>query len=126
MPDGRMQSADYKTAEAGFNYHHRGVCPSFTAHKIKKWDLLNSAGPIFIVQAFFTCNRTQCSTKIIYFGNPYSLSGLLTRIRLRVVTSGAHTVNRSSSMASSGLLSSFSVGCGQSLPQTTCPGAVLI
>ena len=52
MPDGRMQSPDCEIAGAEFNYDHRGVCPSFTAHKIKKWDLLNFASPIFIAQAF--------------------------------------------------------------------------
>ena len=45
-------------------------------------------------------------------------------MRVRVASSGAHSVSRSNSTASLGL--SFSVGCGQSLAQTMRSGALLM
>src|SRR6187455_691577 len=38
------------------------------------------------------------------FGKPYNVSGFATRTRLRIASFGTHTVKRSSSSASSGLL----------------------
>src|SRR5271154_6477318 len=55
--------------------------------------------------------------------NRYNATGLATRMRLRTASSGAQSVKRSNRVASSGLASAFSVGCGQSLPQTIRSGA---
>src|SRR2546423_1854245 len=56
---------------------------------------------------------------------PYSASGFCTRMRLRVASSEAHSVSRSNSSASFGLLWLGKPGCGQSLPQTKRSGAAL-
>src|SRR5437763_9436305 len=56
---------------------------------------------------------------------PYSVSGFCTRMRLRVASSGAHSVIKSNSSASSGLLLLGKPGCGQSLPHTRRSGAAL-
>src|SRR5947209_14018861 len=57
---------------------------------------------------------------------PYSASGLATRMRLRVASSGAQMASRSNSRASFGS-GDFpcSPGCGQSLPHTMRSGAAL-
>ena len=62
--------------------------------------------------------RDDCPLNHADLANPYSVSGLRTRIRWRITSSGTHTESKSNSRASSGLRSSDRVGWASRCP---CP-----